>query len=91
MKWEQGSTVEVSWSIEANHGGGYLYRLCPADSELDEDCFRKNPLEFTGKQVLRWGGKNGTQIEIDVSVMAATEGVKMWLQKTHTRHLLPSP
>jgi hypothetical protein len=26
--------VEVSWAIEANHGGGYQYRLCKVDDPL---------------------------------------------------------
>jgi len=63
--WGPGATVEVSWTIEANHGGGYQYRLCPAGETLDEECFRRTPLEFVGKQSLRWGGVNGTQIWFD--------------------------
>jgi hypothetical protein len=42
--WKAGDSVEVAWTIEANHAGGYQYRLCPADSKLDEDCFQKTPL-----------------------------------------------
>ena len=59
--WTAGSTVEVSWAIEANHGGGYQYRLCKADDPLGlvEDCFIKHPLPFTNGQRLRWGGKHG--------------------------------
>ena len=29
-------SYEVTWSIEANHAGGYLYRLAPADGPLTE-------------------------------------------------------
>ena len=36
-KWVIGSTAEVEWGIAANHGGGYQYRLCPADQELNEE------------------------------------------------------
>jgi len=59
--WEAGSTVEVSWAIDANHGGGYQYRLCKVDDPLGltEACFFKNPLPFTNSQRLRWGGKHG--------------------------------
>merc|ERR1719191_1648411 len=46
--WVAGSVVEVAFGIAANHGGGYQYRLCPADSELTEDCFQKTPLQFVG-------------------------------------------
>jgi hypothetical protein len=59
VTWKAGTNVEVSWNIMANHGGGYQYRLCPADSTLDEECFQKTPLDFVGNQTFRWGGKNG--------------------------------
>jgi len=58
--WRAGELVNVSWVIEANHGGGYIYRLCPADQPLTEECFNKVPLEFEGSQMLRWGGPQGT-------------------------------
>jgi hypothetical protein len=57
--WRAGSTVEVSWAIEANHGGGYQYRLCPAGEPATEACFQRTPLAFTGSQALRWGGPRG--------------------------------
>jgi len=47
-QWVAGTVVEVAWGITANHGGGYQYRLCPADSKLDEACFQKNVLPFVG-------------------------------------------
>lgn len=61
--WTSGSTVEVSWGIRYNHGGGYQYRLCPADAELTEECFAKTPLEFVrDAQALQWN--NGTRMSI---------------------------
>merc|ERR1711920_476348 len=33
--WAAGSAHEVAWTIQANHGGGYSYRLCPEASTLD--------------------------------------------------------
>ena len=30
---QAGVEYEVSWTIEANHAGGYLYRLAPADGQ----------------------------------------------------------
>ena len=30
----------------APHGGGYIYRLCPLNDSLTEDCFNRIPLEF---------------------------------------------
>ena len=64
--WKAGETVEVSWAITANHGGGYSYRLCPADEPggVTEACFQRTPLAFdvARKQSFRWGGLNGTQV-----------------------------
>ena len=58
--WRAGDTVEVSWGIRANHGGGYQFRICPADQPLTEECMQKTPLPFAhGRQsLLRY--KNGT-------------------------------
>jgi len=36
--------VETLWSIRANHGGGYQYRLCPLEDTLTEECFKKMPM-----------------------------------------------
>lgn len=47
-KWVSGSTQEVSWSIFANHGGGYSYRLCPRSEKITEACFQRTPLQFVG-------------------------------------------
>ena len=58
-------SYEVTWSIEANHAGGYLYRLAPADGPLTEEEFNKIPLEFVGQQGFRWGGgpaKGGSEL-----------------------------
>ena len=30
-QWEAGSTPRVAWGMRFNHGGGYQYRLCPAE------------------------------------------------------------
>ena len=43
-KWKAGSEVEVGWWILAQHGGGYSYRLAPADKPLTEAEFQKMPL-----------------------------------------------
>jgi hypothetical protein len=54
--WEAGSKVTTGWSIRANHGGGYQYRLCPLGDMLDEACFFKIPLPFDTEagQILQW-------------------------------------
>ena len=41
---------------------GSRYRLCPANSTLDEECFQRTPLRFVGQQSMRWGGVGGEQI-----------------------------
>ena len=46
--------MHVSWSITANHGGGYQYRLCPEGHKLTEECFQRMPLNFTGQQGFVW-------------------------------------
>ncbi len=62
--WTTGSTVEVSWAIRFNHGGGYQYRLCPASEAPTEECFQKAPLEFVRHaQLLEWN--NGTRYPIN--------------------------
>ena len=44
-------------------GGGYQYRLCPANEPLTEKCFQKMPLDFDRtKQQLLWN--NGTRLSI---------------------------
>lgn len=55
-QWVIGSEVEVAWGINANHGGGYQYRLCPAQSEITQECFERTPLAFVGEtQWLQYG------------------------------------
>ena len=36
VKWKIGGVAEVTWQIENHHGGGYQYRLCPADEPLTD-------------------------------------------------------
>merc|ERR1712054_620792 len=45
--WTSGSVVEVAYQHRVGHGGGgYSYRICPADSDLNEDCFAEGALSF---------------------------------------------
>ena len=48
----RGSTQEVAWLMDANHGGGYSYRLCKIPPEgrsgLTEECFQEGHLAFAG-------------------------------------------
>ena len=50
-----GGTMDVAWAINANHGGGYAYRLCKKDSDLSEECFQDNTLRFTGDSWIEQG------------------------------------
>ena len=51
--WQAGEKVEASWNTYgANHGGGYQYRLCPADGKVTEECFRKMPIPFANEEVI---------------------------------------
>ena len=53
--WKAGSVVETMWSLRANHGGGYSYRLCSAHEEATEACFQRGALNFSGtQQWLQW-------------------------------------
>lgn len=54
--WTAGDMVKTAWTINANHGGGYQYRLCPKDQELTEECFQRNPIPFGGLQQLQFKG-----------------------------------
>lgn len=46
--WKIGDVVDIEWSIYANHGGGFSYRLCKKvkGQELTEECYQQTPLEF---------------------------------------------
>lgn len=61
--WQRGGTARVAWAIQANHGGGYAWRLCPAGEELTEACFQRHHLQFAGEtSIVHW--VNGTEIAI---------------------------
>ena len=49
VEWTAGGVYEVAWTLQANHGGGYQYRLCPKPSAQTEECFRAHPLDFADK------------------------------------------
>merc|ERR1711924_325603 len=84
--WKAGDTVEVKWALQANHGGGYQYRLCPASEPLTEECFFKTPLDFVGKQRYEW--VNGETFEFDG--VYVTEGTlpegSMWARNPIPRN-----
>jgi len=52
--WKAGSTAEVAFNLVANHGGGYMYRLCKLEhlynGSLSEECFQANPLDYASDE-----------------------------------------
>ena len=52
--WKAGTAVEAGWTVSAHHGGGYAYRMAPADGPLTEETFGKMPLDFVGNSILRY-------------------------------------
>ena len=61
--WEAGGTAEVAWGIQANHGGGYSYRLCKASEGLTEACFQRGALAFVGDtQHAQWGADPAARV-----------------------------
>jgi hypothetical protein len=43
---------QTRWEITAQHGGGYVYQLCPLGSKLTEECFASNRLDFAQPYVI---------------------------------------
>jgi len=68
-RWSAGAAQEVAWTLKAWHGGGYSYRLAPADGELNEAAFQKIPLQFVGNSSLRWGGIGGEQVSFNSTAL----------------------
>jgi len=74
-KWVAGKTTEVAWGIYANHGGGYAYRLCPADQEPTEACFQKHHLTLVGdKQWLQFGNGLNTSNRVEIPATRLSHG-----------------
>lgn len=44
-----GGDLEVAWAINANHGGGYAYRLCPSYPTPTEECFQRTILTASAR------------------------------------------
>lgn len=68
--WKVGSIVQAMWSLRANHGGGYQYRLCPLKSNLTEACFQETPMPFAGDSSMMMS--NGTMLKLKSTFV--TEG-----------------
>jgi hypothetical protein len=70
--WKRGGTALARWQITANHGGGYIYRLCPASEGLTEECFQKAELKWaTQTSVLRFANSSD---DVAIAATDVTEG-----------------
>ena len=61
--WRSGGRAEVKLSVRANHGGGWSFRLCPANQPLTEACMQQTPLDFAARTFLEF--RNGSRLEIN--------------------------
>jgi len=75
--WPAGGVADVAWGINANHGGGYSYRLCPAGSSISEACFQQNVLDFVGDR--SWV-QNYTDVvgRVEIPAVRTTIAGAMW-------------
>ena len=72
--WTAGGIAEVAWSIAAQHGGGYQYRVCPkrAGVALDEACFQEGVLPFVGHtHIVRFNDGSVPDFEINATDLAS--------------------
>ena len=84
--WTAGDTAEVGFAMTANHGGGYVYRLCPVDSELSEECFQRHTLPFAG--VNQWLIDTKGQVIANLTALRTDKGT--WPEgSTWTRNPVP--
>jgi len=97
-RWIGGGVAEVKYGkTYANHGGGYQWRLCPAeeftaDGVKNEECFQSMPLDYaTGESWVEWNGDADNRTVFDAVRVtdANTQGVKP-AGSTWTRFAVPN-
>lgn len=71
--WKRGAVAYARQQSTAPHGGGYIYRLCPANETLTEACFNQHPLEFATPEqhMLRF---RNSSLDREISATLVTEG-----------------
>ena len=71
--WKRGTVALARQQSTAAHGGGYIYRLCPANETLSEECFNRMPLEFAfpNKHTLRFADP---KLDREINATLVTEG-----------------
>ena len=86
-EWKAGSFQEVAWHVQANHAGGYSYRLCKMPQggigDLTEECFQQNPLEFVSDvQWVQYNKDKNTGLRTELVALQTTAGTfpegSMW-------------
>ena len=83
--WRAGGVATAKWSIRANHGGGYSYRLCRRSAEpVTEECFRRTPLRFaTRVHTLEWADGSSATINgtyVSAGTRPAGDVCSEWLR-----------
>ncbi len=78
--WKAGTAVEVAFTITANHGGGYSWRLCPSSTTpLTEACFQQHPLDFAGDtSVVQYTSGKRVTIPAQRVTSGTTPAGSMW-------------
>jgi len=72
-KWVAGGVAEVGWMLDVNHGGGYIWQLCPASGDITEECFAAGSLDFADSDhVIRY--QDDSQPEFKIPAMDVNEG-----------------
>ena len=71
--WKRGTVAYARQQSTAPHGGGYIFRLCPANESLTEDCFNQVPLEFATpeKHTLRFAD---SKLDREINATLVTGG-----------------
>ena len=86
-EWKAGSVEDVAWYMDGNHAGGYSYRICKTPeggiSDLTEECFQNNPLDFVGdKQWVEYDKDKETGLKTEMDAKRTTIGTfpsnSMW-------------
>jgi hypothetical protein len=68
----------LRFTSEANHGGGYSYRLAPANGPLTEETFGKIPLKFVGQQVRNCASTEVALIRPHLGLNRPPESAQNW-------------
>eukprot|EP01051_Picozoa_sp_SAG22_P001609 SAG22_NODE_65_length_23128_cov_51.766609_4_plen_254_part_00 len=76
--WKAGAVEEVGFMLGANHGGGYLYSVCPKSEPLTEKCLQGYSLHFaSSNHTIRYlDGRPDLQVCVCVCAAAGGGGAE---------------